>query len=107
MSIAEGAYTDEEIAAIFTGLEPVDGQAARVLEAQSFAKLTYCRATTCRSSTCPTAVPLVAATTPSEAPGRAVRSRRQAFASPGSIRHRVSRSIAPACSATRKPARWN
>jgi hypothetical protein len=41
MSIAEGAYTDEEIAAIFTGLEPVDGQAARVLEAQSFAKLTY------------------------------------------------------------------
>lgn len=41
MSIAEGAYTDEEIAAIFSGLEPVDGQAARVLESQSFAKLTY------------------------------------------------------------------
>ncbi|WP_029057463.1 hypothetical protein [Stappia stellulata] len=41
MSISEGRYSDEEIAALFCGLEPVDAQFARLLEAQPFATLTY------------------------------------------------------------------
>lgn len=41
MSISQGSYSDAEIGAIFSGLEAVDPQAARLLEAQPFAALNY------------------------------------------------------------------